>query len=314
MKSQTATTTVKFPNRPITIIVPFSAGGGMDLVARALEKTAKNYLGQPLIVVNKPGGTGTIGWNELAGSNPDGYTIGLSGSELFLQPLFSATKYNYSTALEPLAQITATPVVMAVQANQPWQSVDDVVRYAKQHPGQVKYGHNGVGSLPHIVGEIFSKTTDITMAQVPFQGAAENITALLGGHIQLALLNPASVKEYVKSGMIKILAVTSEQHLTDPVLAATPTFKELGWEIIYDYRIGIAVPKETPVEVKAQLAEGLQAMITDPQFKKNIENLGLQYEYLDSKATVVQWLEENQKLSQVVQDTGILDRIKAQKK
>jgi tripartite-type tricarboxylate transporter receptor subunit TctC len=128
MEPKTVTTTSKYPEKPITIIVPFSAGGGMDLLARALEKTSLQHLGQPLIVLNKPGGAGTIAWDELAGATPDGYTIGITGVEVILQPLYSPTKYNYPTALEPLVQVSSHPMVMVVQAEQPWQNVDDLVK------------------------------------------------------------------------------------------------------------------------------------------------------------------------------------------
>lgn len=313
MQSAATTLTKKYPVKPISIIVPYSAGGGVDSAARLLEKEFLNNLGQPLVVVNKPGGTGTIGWNKLADSIPDGYTLGITSPELLIQPLFLSTKYDYVTALYPLAQITATPFVMIVQTNHPWQSVDDLIGFAKQHPGQLKFGHSGVGSIAHILGETFCKMAGITMNQVPFPGAPEEISALLGGHVQVILVNPGAVKEYVKSGMVKIIAVTGEKHLTDPLLADAPTFKEQGWEIVYNSRLGIAVPKETPADVKTKLVEGLKTTITDPEFKTNIENLGLQYEYLGPEESVAYWLTDSQKLTEEVQETGIVDLIRSQK-
>ncbi|WP_215831222.1 tripartite tricarboxylate transporter substrate binding protein [Pelorhabdus rhamnosifermentans] len=303
----------KYPNKPITILIPWSAGSPTDLIARILEKLSLKYLHQPIIVVNRPGGTGTIAWNELSASNPDGYTIGISSCELLLQPLFVSTKYDYATALDPLAQITATPFVMFVKADQPWQSVNDLISYAKQHPGQVKFGHSGIGSLGHIVGETFCKETNITMNQVPFQGAPEVISALLGGHIQVAILNPGSVKNFVQNGTIKILAVASKKHLTDPILADAKTFQEQGINIFYNSRYGIAVPKETPMAIKDALAEELKKIITDPEFKKSVENLGLQYEYLGPKESEERWLTDRRELTKALQETGILDLIKSQK-
>ncbi len=303
----------KYPNKPITIIVPWNAGTVADLVSRTLEKSALKYLGQPLTVINKPGGTTTIGLNELAGSNPDGYTIGLSTSELFLQPLFLSTKYNYATALEPLAQITSTPYIMAIQANQPWQSVNDLINYAKQHPGQLKFGHAGIGSIPHLIGETFTKKAGITMNQVPLQGSVEVMAALLGGHVQVIFTNPGAVKEQIKNGTVRVLAVAGEHRLTDSFFANIPTFKEQGIDIVYGVRMGIAIPKETPPDIKDQLAEELKAEITDPQFKQSIENMGLQYEYLGHEDSQAQWLTENKELTKAVQESGILDIIKSQK-
>lgn len=313
MQSKEVTVTEKYPNKPITFIVPFGAGGAMDLVSRMLEKTATKHLGQPIIVINKPGSAGTLGWNELVSSAPDGYTIGISASELFLHPLYGTSKYNYPTALEPLAQISSTPVIMVVQADQPWQSSSDLIKYAKEHPGELKLGHSGIGSIPHVVGETFSKSANITLNQVPFRSAAEAVTALLGGHIQIVFINPGTVKEYVKSGMLKTLAVADLNHLVDPVFANVPTFKEQGFEIFYGNQFGVVAPKDMPSDTKAKLVEGLKAMVTDPEFKKDIEAMGLQYQYLDAKQAQEQWIYENKKLTNAVHESGIIELIKSQK-
>jgi len=313
IQNKTATTTAKYPTKPITIIVPFSAGGGLDLLARALEKMAPKYLGQPLIVVNKPGGAGTIGWNELTSASPDGYTLGITAVDLLMQPLYGPTKYHYPTALEPLVQVSAFSSVMVVQAEQPWQDVDAVIKYARQYPGQLKFGHNGIGSLPHVIGEAFSKTTNITLEQVPFRGDSEVTVALLGKHIEIAFVNPSTAKEQIKNGTLRALAVAGEQRLTDPDLAQIPTFKEQGFDIVLTNWFGVASPKGLPPEVKTKLTEGFKAIIADPEFKNNMDQLGLQVEYLDPKESEAKWLADSAKLAKTVQETGISDRIKAQK-
>lgn len=312
-QSKPAAVTEKYPDKPITVIVPFGTGGALDLVARTLEKTAIKHLGQPLIIVNKPGAAGVVGWNELASAKSDGYTIGISSSELFLHPLYGATKYNYPTALDPLAQISSTPFVIAIQANQPWQNANDLINYAKQHPGELKFSHSGVGSAPHVFGETFAKAAEITISQVPFQSAAEAMAALLGGHVQIIFSNPGSVKEYVKNGTVKVLAVASQEHLTDPVFAGIPTLKEQGLDILFSSRLGVIAPKEMPASTKAKLSEALKAIITDPEFKKDIENIGLQYKYLDQEQMKTQWLTERKELAKAVQETGIVELIKSQK-
>jgi tripartite-type tricarboxylate transporter receptor subunit TctC len=305
--------TIKYPDKPINIIVPFSAGGGLDLLARAMERTSSQHLGQPLIVVNKPGGAGTIGWNELVGAVPDGYTIGMSAVDIILQSLYGSTKYNYPTALEPLVQISSYPMVMVVQADQPWQNVDDLVRYARQHPGQLKFGNNGIGSVPHVLSELVAHTAGIKLESVPFRGASESLSALLGGHIQIVFINPTTIKEHLKAGTIRALAVTSEQRLTDPVFADVPTFKEQGLDIEFSNWIGVSAPKEMPIEVKAKLADGLKTIIVEPEFQKNLESIGLTVDYLNPEESQAKWIADNQKLSKIVQETGILDRIKEQK-
>jgi len=314
MEPKTVTTTSKYPEKPITLIVPYSAGGGLDLIARSLEKRAFTTLGQSLIIINKPGGGGTIGWNELVHATPDGYTIGMSGADLILQSLYDSTKYNYPTALEPIVQITSSPSVMVVQSEKPWQNVDDLVRYAQQHPRQLKFAHNGTGSILHVHGEMFAQATNIAVDQVPFNGSAEALVALLGGHVQVMFINPATIKEHFKNGTVRVLAVTSDQRLVDPVFANVPTFKELGMDIVFSYWAGVAAPKEMSVEVKTKLAGGLKAIVNDPEFQKEVENMGMQVEYLDPQESQRKWLDDNQKLSKIVRETGILEQIKEQKK
>ncbi len=316
MQSSTIITpkvTEKYPNKPITLIVPFSAGGGLDIVARALEKTSLQYLGQPLTVVNRPGGAGSIGWNEVVNANPDGYTVTVTGTELLLHPLYDSVKYDYLTALDPLAQVATAPLVMVVQAEKPWQTANDLVQYAKTNPGQLKFAHGGVGSIPHVTGEMFAHAANITLEQVPFRGNSEAITALLGGHVQMAFISPALAKEHIKSGALKALALTGSQRFNDPVFTQVPTFKEQGFDIIFSNWYGIAAPKELPIEIKTKLAEGFKAIITEPEFEQDMENIGLHIEYLGPEESQAQWLTESKDLTKAVQETGILDLIKSQK-
>ncbi|WP_312519609.1 tripartite tricarboxylate transporter substrate binding protein [Anaerospora sp.] len=303
----------QYPERPITVIVPFSAGSGLDVLARIMEKGALKHLGQPLIIVNKAGGSGTIGWNEIAGSNPDGYTIGMSGIDLVLQPIYGVAKYNYMTALEPIAQIAPSPFVIAVQGSQPWQNIDQLINYARQYPGEIKFGHWGTGSLGHVIGEVLGKTANVSLEQVPFRGGSEAMAALLGGHIQIAIVSPAMVKEHIKSGTVKVLAVTSDKRIADPVFSNIPTFKEEGLDIVFNLWFGVTAPKELPVEVKNKLSNGFKAIITDPEIVSDIESLGLHVEYLDPQNTAMQWQQDNKKLTKTVKETGILDLIKSQK-
>jgi tripartite-type tricarboxylate transporter receptor subunit TctC len=314
MQTKPAETTSKYPDKPITMIVPFSVGGSIDLTARELEKTAAKHLGQPLTVVNKPGGAGTIGWNELAGASPDGYTLGLVSTEIVLHPLYGQTKYHYPTALEPVAQISSSPPVLVIQAKQSWRTLANLVAYAKEHPGQLKFAHGGIGGINHVVGEMFGKAAGITLEQVPFRGGGEITAALLGGHVQIAILGPAPIREHVKNGTLRVLAVSGEQRLTDPVFGNVPTFKEQGVDVVCNYWVGIGAPKGLSTEVKAKLAVGFKEIITSPEFKTNQEKIGLEQDYLDQQAAAAKWLEEGEKFAKVVQETGIADLIKAQKK
>jgi tripartite-type tricarboxylate transporter receptor subunit TctC len=303
----------KFPTKPITVIVPFAAGGSVDMIARAMEKKSIQFLGQPFIVTNMPGGGATIGWNELIKSKPDGYTLGITTTAAILQPFYGQTKYHYPTALEPLAQIATIPVLIAVSSDRPWQSIDDVVQYARQHPGEIKFGHPGLGTAFHVVGETFAKEANINITQVPFQGDTEELAALMGGHIQLIIASPA-IKELVRSGKIRVLAVAGEHRLSDPVFKDVPTLKEQGINVVFSHWNGIAAPKDMPANIKAQLAERLKNIIEDPEVKASIEDMGMTVEYLGPEESVNKWVSDSDRLSKIVKETGIVERIAAQKK
>jgi len=305
----------KYPSKPITIIVPYAAGGSADLLARALEKSSQKHLGQPLVVVNVPGGAGTVGINEVAGANPDGYTLGVTGASLLLQPLYGQTRYHYPTALEPLVNVVASPTVAVCLAEKPWNNVSDLVSYAKQYPGEIKFGHSGLGGAVHIVGEMFAQEAGINIVQVPFKGDSESLAALLGGHIQLIFTyNSATLMEHAKTGKIKILGVAEEKRLTITGLEKVPTFKELGINVEFGFWTGIVAPKGMPAAEKARLTAGLQGMINDPGFKKSMEDMGLLVEYLGPDEFSTRWVEDNAKLTKMVKDTGIVELIASQKK
>lgn len=302
-----------YPDKPINFIVPFSAGGGTDLQARSLENLAPKYLNQNFIILNKPGGAGSIGWNDLVNAAPDGYTLGISSTEILLLPLYGDTKYHYPTALEPLAQISTIPFIMVINAEQPWQNLDDLIHYSKHHPNELKFGHSGVGSAAHILGAVLAKKTEINLQQVPFRGGSESTTALLGNHVQIAFSNPAVLKEQIKSGRLRPLATTSTERLTDPDLSQIPTFKELGLNIEIPNWFGVVAPKELPPQVKAKLEDNLRLMINDPEFQLNLQNLGLQVEYLNSECSKKKWISDTEKLSNMIKETDILEQIQAHK-
>lgn len=303
----------KYPTKPITMIVPYPAGGTADMMARAMEKLAKQYLGQQLVITNIPGGAATNGWNELAGAKADGYTIGYVGNGIILQPLYSQTRYHYPTALEPLAQAGSIPVAIVALADQPWKSVDELVKYAKEHPGEIKFGHSGIGSGNHIAGEMFAKEAGVNIAQVPFRGEAEALAALLGRHIQLMVTSLPAVKDHMKTGKVRVLAQTGEKRLTDPDFKDVPTFKEHGLNVVMNIWHGLGAPKGLPEDVKARLVEGFKGIMNDPEFKKTMDAMSMGVEYQGPKEFAGTWTADAARLTKIVQETGIAERIASQK-
>ncbi|MBP2636788.1 MAG: tripartite tricarboxylate transporter family receptor [Firmicutes bacterium] len=313
LKDKEMTVATKYPTKPITIIVPYTAGGSTDIMVRAMEKTAMKYMDQPLVVANIPGGGGKLGWNELAGANPDGYTLGAVGSGTILQTLHSQTKYHYATALDPIVQVADFPIVVAVKADQPWKNIGELIEFAKAHPGEIKFAHSGIGLAVHITGEMFAKEAGINIVQVPFRGDSEGVAALLGGHVQL-LFGTAGIKEEVKGGMIRVLAVASEKRSTIPELKNVPTLKEQGVNVTFSIWQGIAAPKMLPPDVKIKLAEIFERIVNDPEFKNLVEGMGMSVDYMGPQEFSEKWITESTRLDQVLKETGIADQIAAQKK
>lgn len=313
-KLQKEASSQEYPSKPITAIVPFAAGGAADMMVRNMEKVSVKYIGQPLVINNMPGGGGTIGWNNVVQAKPDGYTISYVSSGALLQPLYGTTRFNYRTSLEPLVQVYETPVLMVVSEDSPWNSINDVINSANDHPGQLKFGHSGIGSANHIFGELFAVKAGIQIAQVPFSGESEALAALLGGHIQIMFASISSILDNVKAGKVKILAVAGEKRLTNAECSSVLTFKEQGLDLVFTMWQGIAVPKMMPEEIKQKLAAALKDIVNDPDYKRNLEVTGVSVEYLDPGEFKKKWNYEGERLEKMIKETGILDKIAAQKK
>lgn len=305
----------EYPAKPINVIVPYAAGGSADVVARLLEKTAKQQIGQPFVIIDKPGGAAIIAMNGLAGASPDGYTIGIVPMSVMLQPLFGPTRYHYPTALEPLAKVVSAPMILCTSTELSWQSLAELVAYAKKHPGEIKFGHAGLGTATHLTGEMFAREAGIDIVQVPFKGDSEALAALLGGHIQLIIAaTPSPLKEHVNNGTIRLLGVAAEKHLTIPGFENVPTLKDQGINVVFDSWLGVAAPKGMAKNDKEKIAAGLKQMVNNPEFKKSTEDIGMSVEYLGPNEFSDQWIADNAKLTKIVKETGIAELIAAQKR
>jgi tripartite-type tricarboxylate transporter receptor subunit TctC len=188
------------------------------------------------------------------------------------------------------------------------------VKYAQIHPGQLKFGHSGIGSANHIFGEWFAIKAGINIVQVPFGGESEALAALLGGHIQIMFPSISSVLDNVKAGKVKVLAVAGEKRLINHECSNVLTFKEQGLDLVFTMWQGIAVPKMMSEEAKQKLAVVLKNIINDPEYKKNLELTGVTVEYLNHEEFKKKWILEGERLEKLVQQTGILEKIAAQKK
>ncbi len=282
-----------FPTEPITMIVPVSAGGGTDATARALASEAEESLGQPIGIVNKTGGSGSVGMTEGANSKPDGYTVSMVFVELTMYDHLGISPLKH-TDFKPIGLINLDPAAITVRADAPYNTLEEFIEYAKENPGKVKVGNSGTGSIWHIAAESMAKAAGIEINNVPFEGATEAVTGLVGGHIDAVTVSPAEVKAQIDAGNVKTLAVMSETR--SDIIPDVPTFEEAGLDSqpVGTWR-GLTVPKDTPDEVVAKLEKAfLEAAQTD-SFKSFMEKNGLGIETKDSKEFQA-FMDENYKL------------------
>jgi len=251
-----------YPDKPITIVVPFPPGGSTDLLARKIGEAISGPLGQPVVVENRGGAGGTVGANYVAKSDPDGYTLlmGVTGSNAISAALRDDLPYNPVTDFAPVSIVISSPLVLVVNADSPYQSVQDVIDYAKANPDTFTHGTPGVGTSMHMAGELFALESGTKLVHVPYKGSAAALQDLLGGRIDAMFGDILVTSEYINSGRLRALGVTGtqEHYLLTGVLtiaeAGLPGYDAASWQ-------GIFAPAGTPPEVLDKLYDAIAAAL-----------------------------------------------------
>lgn len=265
----------EFPRKPITVVVSFPAGSSTGVAAQKLVNIImqKKYLPQPLQVIYKPGGAGTIGLAEVLQGKADGYTAAYNPSApILVQPLVKELPYSHRTLI-PVIQVIKFPWLLAVKGDAPWKTIQDFLEYAKQHSGEVTVGTAGDYTWGHVALIQITKASGIKFRHVPFQGSVPNATALLGGHINASLVISGDVMAQVSAGKIRILASVEPERT--PFAPDAPTFKEIGYDIRGTMHTNIlVVPKGTPEEVVETLHEAFKKAVDTDDFKEFTKEAG----------------------------------------
>jgi len=269
-----------FPERDITLVCPWAAGGGTDTLARTLAKNAKKYFGVNVNVVNRVGGTGAIGMNSVATARPDGYTVGVITFHLSAYRLMGLAELSYRD-FDLIALLNRSPAGISVRTDSPFQTLKDLVEYTKANPGVVTVGHAGPGQSWHLAVASLAQMLKLKFTYVPFDGAAPTRTALVGGHISVAATGMDEVLQFYKTKQVRILAVNNlSRH---PAFPEVPTVAEAGYPIenpVLDWR-GLGVPKGTPPEMLKVLRDGFRKAAEDPDYIKLMDDLALPRMYLE---------------------------------
>ena len=270
-----------YPDGPITLIVPYAAGGVSDIMGRALGLAMSKQLGQSVIIENKPGAAGAMGVLDVKRARPDGYRLTLTPAGIFRQPHVQKVQYDPLKDVQYIATFMTYDFLITVPPDSPFKTVKDMVDYAKAHPGVVTYGTPGNYTGNHIAMAALEKLTGAKFTHVPFKGDAETINAVLGKQIKVGVF-ANSAHTYIQAGKIRALATTAD--VRPPAFATIPTLHQAGYGIDIPSPNGIAGPKGLPDAIVAKLEAAVKAAMQDPDFKKQLVNNAVRPYYLDSKA------------------------------
>lgn len=294
-----------FPSKDITHIMPWSAGGGTDTVMRTFLQYAEEPLGVGIRTQNVTGAQSGVGTLRLMKSRPDGYTIGTLTWDSMITVPYKDLVPGYDTSnLSYLANITLYPTVLAVNADTGWETLDDFVAAAEAAPGEVTVSNSGIAGIWHLHALDMADQLGVELNHIPFpNGSAEQREALLSGENDAGSLSYATVASAHEAGQVNVLAVMGEER--DPSLPDVPTFKELGYDVVWGGMRVLAVPAETPDDVKATLVAGLKEAFDNPEFQQKAANTGMNAYWMDGP-TAQAFVEKTQ-----TRAVKMLDKLKA---
>jgi tripartite-type tricarboxylate transporter receptor subunit TctC len=271
----------QYPARPVTFIVPWPPGGSTDLSMRALASITEKYLGQRLVIENRPGVSGTMGAAALAqNAKPDGYTVAQMPITVFRHPHMMKTPYDPMTDFTWIIHLTGYTFGVVVRADSPFNSFKDMVEYARANPSKLTYGTPGNGTSLHVTMEQIALRENIQWVQVPFKGGAENMASLLGGHT-MALADSTGWAEQVNTGKMRLLVTWGAQRTKRWPNA--PTLKDLGYPIVSNSPYGLAGPRGMDPAVVKVLHDAFRKALEDPEYQKTLEKFDQELYYLNSE-------------------------------
>lgn len=257
-----------FPARPVTLLITFPAGGPTDVAGRALAEATSKYLGQPVLVENRPGATGTLGAAAMVNAKPDGYTVTMTPVTIFRLPHMENVSFDPVKDLRYVIGVSGYVFAVIVRADAPWKSMAELVAHAKANPGKVSYGSHGIGGSVHLAMEELSAAQGVKFNHIPYKGSADMLTAMLGGHLDVAVDSTGAVP-HVAAGKARALAVFTEKRA--PVWPEVPTLTELGYGIVSTSPYGIGAPAATPPAVVKILHDAFKKGLEDPLHLKTLE-------------------------------------------
>jgi tripartite-type tricarboxylate transporter receptor subunit TctC len=295
-----------YPNRPIMLVVPYPAGGGNDIVARAIAEKMSRILGQQVVVDNRGGAGGTLGTRQVARSAPDGYTLGLAGTGTFgINPtLYTNVGYDPRTDFTPIGPIASAPMIVLVHPSLPANSINDLIALANKTPGKINYASAGSGTAMHLAAELFAGMSKTSFTHIPYRGTGPAIGDLLGGHVSLFFSSLAPAISIVKDGKVRPLAMTGGQRSRAfPDLPLVSESGVPGYEATQHY--GLVAPAGTPPEIVQKLSAALRTALESEEVRARIETDGAE-PFSSTPAEYAAYLDrEERKWSAIVRQLGL---------
>lgn len=290
-----------FPSRSIKFIVPWSAGGGTDAIARALAQTGQKYLGVNVNVENKPGGSGAVGLGETMTARADGYTLAILPVELGFMKRTGIYPFSFEN-FTMIMNLNTDPAALTVKAGK-YKDLQEFIDFAKANPGKLKVGHSGTGLLWHLAAAVFAKAAGIELGYVPFDGAAPAQAALIGEQIDAVTVSGAEVSAQVKAGELAMLACMGDTRM--PMFPDVPTMMELGLDVNVNTFRGLGGPAGIPADRVAILQEGFKKMMEDPIFIDLMGKMGLGIDYRDAAGYAKLADDTSKALSSTIEELGL---------
>ena len=262
-----------YPTRPIRVVVPYPAGGLVDLITRVVTDRMAASLGQPFVIESRPGANGTIATAAVAHAEADGYTLLMITDSHGVNPLFYKTLgYDSVKDFAPIGLIGKSPMVLTVHVSVTARTVAELIALARANPGSLTYGSIGVGSASHLAGELFKVRAGVDLTHVPYRGGAPAVNDLIAGHLKTMFLTPVSGLPHIRAGRLAPLAIAAPQRFE--LMPDVPTMAEAGVPLEAAYWVGMAAPAATPPAAIARLEKALSAAVAAPETQKRLTEMG----------------------------------------
>jgi tripartite-type tricarboxylate transporter receptor subunit TctC len=296
-----------YPDRPITLVVGFGAGGFTDLSARALAKAAEKELGQPIIVENKPGAGAVIGKAFVLKSKPDGYTIGVTGTSTYiLTPNIREVPYNPLTDITEIMSYVDMPFGLAVKADAPWKTYEEFIADVKKNPGKMTYSTAGVGLAQHICMERIALKEGLKWTHVPFKSGPEAATATIGGHTHAVAQTMPDIFPHVQAGKLRLLLVISNKRLRD--FPDVPTILEKGYGFDTFSSLNVFGPKGLPESIRQKLEVSFKNAMKDSSFIETLRQIGAEPSFMSGKDFATSWRAQYDEMGKTLKALGLVEK------